>query len=377
MSIKGLLVLIIFWRLILFTVAFIGGLSFKFTPSFPYSEALLQDSLLPSWVWSFANFDGVHYLTIAKSGYSAQFTQVFFPLYPLAINILHRLMYFVHPILIGITLSSVAFFLSLIIFIKLLRQDYNKKIIVWTIFFLVLSPVSFFFGSLYTESVFFLFILLSFYFGRQRNWLLAGIFGAMASLTRLVGILLFPALLWEIWNAYGVNKKKISPGSAFLLLIPAGLGIYSLYLYIAFKDALYFWHAQGVFGAERSGNSIIFLPQVLWRYVKIFVTVPPSQHIFWISLFEFCVTIVALFLLFLGYKKKIRMSYLIFGALAVIIPTLSGTLSSMPRYMVIVFPIFIALGMIKSTNVKIILLVLSAILLAISTVVFTRGNWLS
>lgn len=101
--------LFIFWRVLLFLVAYLSGKYLVFDPSFPYSDTLLVKSGLPSWIWSFANFDGVHYLTIAKSGYSAQFTQAFFPVYPGIISLISRIIQYDNFIIIGLLLSNLFF----------------------------------------------------------------------------------------------------------------------------------------------------------------------------------------------------------------------------------------------------------------------------
>src|SRR5690349_10070631 len=76
------------WRISLFIVAWLAPFYIKtFGNKFPYRELLLLYKL-PDWITSFANFDGVHYIWIAKDGYSAQYTQAFFPLYSIIIRFL-------------------------------------------------------------------------------------------------------------------------------------------------------------------------------------------------------------------------------------------------------------------------------------------------
>src|SRR3989338_11073097 len=167
-----------FWRVFLFFVAWTGEKFLPFSPRFPYSDLLLITSHLPSWLWSFANFDGVHYLTIAKSSYSAQFTQVFFPLYPILVGIISKLFPILNLITVGLIVSNLSFFLSLEIFFKLLKLDYKKSDIKIILLFLISFPTSFYFGSFYSESVFLFFILCSFYLARTKRWWLSGFFGA-------------------------------------------------------------------------------------------------------------------------------------------------------------------------------------------------------
>jgi len=150
-----ILTIFFFWRIGLFFIAWIGEKILPFTPRFPYSDIYLIPSGLPNWLWSFANFDGVHYLTIARHGYSAQFTQVFFPLYPIFISIAQQILNFINPIVLGLFISNTFFLLSLFMFTKLLKLEYKTNKIRWILILLIAFPTSFYFGSLYTESLFF------------------------------------------------------------------------------------------------------------------------------------------------------------------------------------------------------------------------------
>lgn len=373
---RFIIIIFFIWKISLFIIAWFGEKILTFSPRFPYADILLIPSHLPSWLWSFANFDGVHYLTIAANGYTAQYTQVFFPLYPLLLGITQRIFPFLGPILNGLFISNIFFLLSLYMFAKLLALDYKKDIIKWILLFLLTFPTSFFFGSIYTESLFFFLVIASLYTARKRKWLLVGILGGLASATKLIGIFLLPALILEMIDKQNLRFKSIiytlrSP----LLLIPVGLLSYMLYLQVNFGDWLYFWHAQPVFGAERVGSSIVLLPQVIWRYLKIFTTLPITAESYWVSMEEFISTLGSLILLYIAYRKKVRPSYLLFSILAVITPTLTGTFSSMPRYILMAFPIFISLGMLKSKLFKIILIFVFTALLVLLTLFFTRGHW--
>jgi hypothetical protein len=65
--------------------------------------------------------------------------------------------------------------------------------------------------------------------------------------------------------------------------------------------------------------------------------------LFMIVLTESIISLFAIYLLFVTYKK-IRPSYWIFFFLSFFIPTLSGDFVGMPRYLLVVFPIFFFLG---------------------------------
>src|SRR5688572_13183072 len=60
--------------------------SFTINPlGFPH-EDILKSYTLPSFLTSFGNFDGAHYISISDVGYQL-YQQAFFPLYPMLIKL--------------------------------------------------------------------------------------------------------------------------------------------------------------------------------------------------------------------------------------------------------------------------------------------------
>lgn len=369
------------WRVILLVIAAISPLIIPvFGEKFPYHREVLLVPHYESWFWVWGNFDGVHYLRIAMDGYTAQFTQAFFPLYPILIRIFGRLILNEY-LVAGFLISNIAFVITLYFLYKLIAIDFSEKIIRKTIILLLIFPTSFYFGAIYTEGLFFLFVILSLYFGRKNQFLIASIFGFLASLTRFFGIFLLPALIMEY---YLQHKEKINLRYIlhtirylkWLLLIPFGVIVYMLYLNSAFNNPFYFITAQPIFGAERTAGEIILLPQVIWRYIKIFLTVNPLSLAYFNAIFEFAATIIFIFLAILAFYKT-RKSWAVFALFSVIIPTLSGTFSSMPRYVLVAFPTFLVLAQIKNKLLEFLIILVFSILLFVSVILFTRGYWVA
>ncbi len=373
---KKIILIFTIWRIYLFLVAFLGGVFFSFSPHFPYSEQLLVPSGLPPFLWKFANFDGVHYITIAQKGYWAQFTQVFFPLFPVLVG---KIAAYTHtPVVFsGLIITNLLCLIFLFAFYRLVNLDFSKDKTLLSLLFILFFPTSFFLGSYYTESLFLLLVVASFYASRSKNWLSAGIFGLLASATRFVGIFLLPALLYEAWSQKEITAKKTNKQVLWLFIIPLGLIAYMFYLYWFFHDPIYFWHAQPVFGAERSGSGIVFPVQVIYRYLKIFITVSYTEYNFWVAFWELASFLSVCIFLIAAFKKNIRRSYLIFSWLAILLPSFTGTFSSMPRYVLVAFPVFIYLGLLKNKYLKFALASAFFCLLTIFTFLFTLGFWVS
>lgn len=359
---KLLLLFFLTWRLILLWATAIAPIIISdFHQSFPYLNEAILSWGLPNIIWPFANFDGVHYVRLARDGYIHQFTQAFFPLYPILINLLSKLT-FGSLIIAGIVISNTSFLVSIFVFYKLLLRYFNEKIAYWSCLFLIFFPTSFFFAAVYTESLFFLLLVSSFYFTSQKKYLIASVFGAFASATKLVGVLLAIAL---------VKKRNILP----LLIIPLGLIIYMIFLKIKINDPLAFISSQGAFGQNRSTGHLILLPQVFYRYLKILITAHGTS--LFNAILELISIIGVIIALLVAFYKKMPRDWLIFSTLSVLLPTLTGTFISMPRYILVVFPIFIVLASIKQTWIKITILSGFITLLLLLTVMFTRGYWVA
>lgn len=371
----------ILWRIILIILAAISPVFIStFGDKFPYKAEFLLKPYYESWFWVWGNFDGVHYLRIAKEWYSAQYSQAFFPLYPVLTGLFGRL--FQNEFLVaGFLISNFAFFGALFLFFKLISEEFNLSTAKKAVVFLLLFPASFYFGAIYTEGLFLLEIVACFYLAKKGNWLASSILGFFASLTRFVGVFLFPALIVEY---YFQNKEKFNThntlfvirNSSWLLLVPAGSLVYMVYLGFAFHDPFYFLTSQPAFNAQRTTAGIVLFPQVVWRYLKILFSVNPASLPFFNAIFEFATAIVFLILILISFVKT-RLSWAVFSFLVFITPTLTGTFSSMPRYVLVCFSAFLVLAQIKNKLLLSFILVLFVFLLGFSVILFTRGYWVA
>ncbi len=295
-----------------------------------------------------ANYDGVHYVLISTHGYNYG-QQAFFPLYPKLISLFHS--FIPDPIIVGFLISSLAFLAALYYFAKLIELDYSPAVADWSIIALLIFPASFFFSAVYTESIFLLWVILAFYFARKDKWALVALFGFLASYTRLIGILLFPALFLELW--FWLLRKRISyrqffARGLFLLAIPAGLLTYMTYLQETTGDPLSFYHVQKLFKQERS-LTVVMPYQVIWRYIRMLLSVSPANMLYPSLVWEFVIGIGFLFFAAISLFTQ-RLSYASFFLFAYLTPTFTGNFVSMPRYVLTSFPAFILIGQFLSTR---------------------------
>ena len=355
------------WRILLFVILFFAVKNVALQQHFLGGG--MQAYLKNPWLWAWANFDGEHYLAIVKEGYHLA-EQAFFPLYPLLIKLLGG------GVWSGLFISNASFFLALVGLYKLLRIDYSEKVTKLAVILLLIFPTSFYFGAVYTESLFLCLIIWSFYYYRKRNLLPASILGMFASGIRVIGIILLPIYLLELFK----NKAKWNKKHLWLLLIPLGLVFYMTYLNRVYGDPLMFLHALPAFGEQRSSVPIL-LPQVFYRY--IFKILPNLNYSYFAGTFttimEFVVGIIFFAVSAISFFK-LRLSYSLFLTLGYLIPALSGSFSSLPRYVLVLFPAFILFSIwISRTSglIRIICYTMLFVGLIISFSLFSRGFWLA
>ena len=325
------------------------------------------NNLLPN-LWTFANFDGEHYLCISQYGYR-QFENVFFPGYPFLTRFVA--LFLKDHLLSAILISNLCLLVLLFFLYKLFLLDFKKEAVYKGLILFLAFPSSFFLGFVYSESLFLLLVTLSFYFARRNKLFLASFFGGLSSLTRLVGIFtIFSTYL--IWKE--VNKKK---KTLFLLsIIVSSFGVILFFNWKFSGDPFSFLNSQSLVSTNRTTTEIILLPQVIFRYLKIFVTADFSYN-YTIALQEFFLTLVFLLVIVKNFKKM-RKEYLFYSLFVVILPTLTGTLSSMPRYLLAAFPLyFYGATSIKSRFLFAIIVIMFMLIQLINTAFFVSGYWVS
>ncbi|MFA5770307.1 MAG: mannosyltransferase family protein [Patescibacteria group bacterium] len=386
MSFLLILLFFLIWRGFDFLIIFFSQKIIPYLGFFPYRDQL-PGFHLPSWISALANFDGLHYVLIAKDGYS-QYEQAFFPLYPLLIKFLAPL-FSNNQLFTGLIISNVSFFLGLILFYKYLYLIRATKMVApTTILFLLAFPTSFFFGAVYTEGLFFLLVISTLYFLKKEKYLLVVIFAFLTATTRIVGVFIIVPIAIHLYGKYqklkNNNKNRATKMVAPTLLAPLfGLGLYCFYLFKTTGDPFFFFSSQPAFGASRSTHLISFF-QVYWRYFKIFFTATRNFQYF-ISIIEFSffsfVLIILILDLFKNYKLKIRnydlLGLNLFSLINLILPTLTGTFLSIPRFSLMSLSVFIYLSQIKNNLVKYLILIIFLILHILLLGYFTQGYFIS
>lgn len=310
-----------------------------------------------------ARWDSYWYLDIVKNGYSFKGPStlsniVFFPIYPFIVFLLSGIL-LGNAVLAGWIASCAFLFLACVYLYKLIKEFHKEVDPELAVFFLLIFPTAFFLNAIYTESLFLFLSVAAIYYARRKNFVLAGILGFLAGLSRVTGALLIIPLLWEYYRDYKINGFK---NPKFLTAFLPAVGTMSLlaYHFYKFKDLFLFFKVESSWGRNFSLNTdhLIFQDQS--------------------AITNFAIDVVfVLFALAMTYfvAKKIRMSYGLYmaGTLAVALST--GTLMSVGRYILVLFPIFIFAASIKNILLRQIWIFISILFLAYNIILFVNNYW--
>lgn len=359
------------------------GMLTLFAPLFLLGDFSSKNLRIAALWQSWNRWDTGHYTSIATHGYDGAWRTAFFPLFP----ILEHIGAFItrDPFIAGLIISGIANLILLIVLYQLIKDDFGQEQAYKTVLYLSVFPSAFFFASAYTESVFLCLLLLSFYNLRKGQWGLAGLFGFFACLTRSAGIFLLLPFCYEYMRQHEWHWQKLRWNAVSIALVPAGLATYSLYCYVRFSDALSWSHAQTVW-SHKFLFPLVTLLVTLHAVQKGPVLSFASLH----NLLDFTSilgVLTLLILLFVGPQRlrKEHMAYAIYavplGLFLLSFPVISDNpipLQSVPRYMLEVFPIFIAAAAIGSKyrwfhNGYVLI---ASSLLAISCLLFLTGHWM-
>lgn len=345
-------------------------------------NSLSLTTLLAAW----DRWDSVHFTAIAAQGYDAAWRTAFFPLYPL----LERgvgLLAGGNSFVAGLVVSNLAGLGMLAVLYRLVEEDFDHEQAWRSTLYLSLFPTAFFFAAAYSESLFLLLTLLSFYYMRRGRWWLAGLFGLLSALTRSSAVCLFLPFCYEYARQHevtlqGFSLSKVRINALACLGVPAGIGAFALYCFYRFHDPLAFTHAQAYWNRSMHGPWHALLDSLVVILQRGILSFDSIHNVLDLGA---CLFILALVVLVFFGPWQFPKGYLAYGLYAalmyifcLIFPTDGGLpLGAFSRYLLEVFPAFIMLAALgKYRQVNLFYLTLSTTLLAFLLLQFLTGHWI-
>lgn len=363
-----------------------------------------------------ARWDASWYLVIAHYGYRpdlGSFTAsraAFFPLYPLGIRGLSDLG--LPPVLAGVLISVVAFALALYGIHRLATLELGSvqsdpgqpSIARLAVLLTAFAPMAFFFSALYTESLYFALSVGLFWCARHGRWTAVGILGALAAATRSTGVLLLaPALLLYLHgpredrppDSLGFLRYRLRRDALWLLLLPLSIGAYMAYLGLRGGDPLLLFHAQHLWGRDFLAPFAGVWQGLIAGFDGLRQLLSgQSQHVYFApgqgsptiaaahNLMLLAFLLLALPAL-VGVCRRLPAAYGVYVlaalALPLSTPVASQPLMSLPRFLVVLFPLSIwaAAWLAPRRRLTRAVLLASALLMALFVAQFSTWHWVS
>jgi len=282
-------------------------------------------------------WDAPWFREVATQGYRLDDeSAAFFPVYPLSIRSLSAVTGL--PALdAGLVISNLAFLAALVVLFALTTQEYDEHVARRSLILITFFPTAFFFLAPYSESVYLLTSVLSFWWARRQRWGPAGVAGFAAAATRNLGFLLVIPLVIEAHRQSTFDPEGKRRRFIWACVPVLGAVSYVAYWVIRTGDPLRPIHAQGAWLRQLSfpivtlGHGITYAVQGLTDRNGVFWTV------------DLALACAVLIPLAVGWRRLDR-PYLVYAILGLGVPlcfTLTGRpLVSYPRYSVVIFPVF-------------------------------------
>ena len=331
----------------------------------------------------FTRYDGGWYYQIARNGY--QFVAggpavgvgkvgkiAYFPMYPLLMRWASRL-FGASPADVyygGILVSWAAFVLAMVLLLKIAMLDVDEEQAERSVYLAAVFPFAFFFGVVYTEATFLLFTLAAFYLFRQRWFVLGGVFGALATATRVNGILILPALAWIAWRQAVPNTSDRVRAGLALAVVTCGIGAYSIYVYTLAGNPFEWALAIRRWGYDPGGApwlALVRLVRELSTHPLVYLT---SQHAAPYDALNGITGLVFVLSIPLVWWR-LGAAYGLYMLANLWLPLSSGQYEGMGRYCSVLFPFFILAASIRWRAGFTAILAVSALLYTICLALFT------
>ena len=352
-----------------------------------------------------------HYTDIRTSGYvfgSAK--AAFWPLLPWVMRNGERVL-FVDPEVVGYLFAHLCFAGALIALYKLVQIDFSQAIARRTLWAMALFPTALFFSAVYTEAPFLLLAVVTLLCARQGNWFMAGVVGLLAALTRSQGIMLLAPMAVLFLQQYRFEVRRWFPNGLFAALPALGPVLFGDLLESSGQKWRAFIDVQGEWNRASANPIKTFVCATrgcdldVHQYGEIRTYHATGAEWGWLGdlirdpswalitsqtwrdsvansdTLELVATILALGLALYGLTKlPWWMSAYIWPPLIVPLfqPSSVHPLMSMPRFIIVLFPLFVVLAMLTERRwVRYTLTPISILLLVLLTIQFSQWYWVS
>ena len=340
---------------------------------------------------AFPHWDSVWFIHIADHGYDSKQVSAFFPLYPLVVRVLSHVVG--STVVAGCLVSLAAGAAGVAVVHRIARMYVGSEAAWDTALLIALYPLAFVFTAVYSDGLFLALSAGAYLAAAQRRPMAAGVLGALAVGTRLIGLALLPALVLLLWPGARREAARLVP----LLLLPLALGVYVLYLHHHVGDALAFARAQGTYwnrhvsavgplGGAWDGLSAGYHGSLeLLRHLPRGSGAPGGfpAHDQWAAwnVLQLLLLVAACWLTVAAWRIATPLGVYSAATIAIFLssPADFVPLVSTPRFLLSDFPVFIALAVQtrRHASARTAILCTFAAVGAIAAVAFSRNVWVA
>jgi hypothetical protein len=324
---------------------------------------------------AFARYDAGWYHGIASQGYvfgaGGRNNLAFFPVYPLLMRAGGWLLggrqqdfYFA-----GIVVSWLAFAGAMVMLYRLALLDLPRNAALRATIYAAVFPFAYFFGMVYSESLFLLALVTTAYGLRTRRWPLAAVAGAIMTATRVTGVMAMPGLAFLAWQAVGRDHGLRWRAAAALAGCLAGVGVYCVFNYtlsgtpFAWYDSITFW------GYRPGGNpfgGVAGLMQALISRPYQFLTTERMAPYDTLNALSALGALALTPLIWWRFNA----GYALIVAAGLLLPLSSGQFEGLGRYCSVQFPLALGLASLGGETRHLTLIAVSAVLYALCLALF-------
>lgn len=309
----------------------------------------------PEFAQGLCRWDCAWYATLAERGYDRfpvpNFINAgnwaFFPLYPIFVGLILPVIQ--QPTMVVATVTSIVLsWATVVIAWPLFERNWRA----YTLYaaFILSGPFSMYFTTFYTEVMFVLTMTCVFVALRRGNYLAAGVFGALLSATRIVGVFIVFAILIQAYmdhRASGGTVRGFLSGIwsrtdllLALVIAPLGCFIYMAFLHYQVGDALAFQHDQRAWGRV-TGNPLGYVWRALTNFPASGFIPSASQQLAVAAIFGLAMTLV------LAIKRQFAAAA--FCLICLVLPICTG-MASILRFVVGLVPLQVLVMQVLARN---------------------------
>jgi hypothetical protein len=245
-----------------------------------------------------------------------------------------------------LVVSNVACIALFVYLYRLVEDECGASLARRTVVYVAIFPSAFYLLAAYAESLYMLAVVAACYHARRRQWVWAGLWGMLAPLARLPGVVVVLPLGWEFARQWWAGRGT-ARGPTWWQGWPVGLsvlGALAFPVYARLVVGTETWLAPFAVHTQRFAGRFAWPWASLWHAVRVLA----SGHFRPIEPFDLAFAVLFALLTVQAFRKLPGMYGLYMAA------TLLGTLSkvsdvqpllSVSRYVLVLFPGHILLAM--------------------------------